>query len=39
MTQSLLLTIVLAPLLGSIIAGLFGRKIGRNWSHRAAIAG
>ena len=39
MTQSLLLTIVLAPLLGSIIAGLFGRKIGRNWSHRVAIAG
>lgn len=39
MTQSLLLTIVLAPLLGSIIAGLFGQKIGRNWSHRVAIAG
>lgn len=39
MTQSLLLTIVLAPLLGSIIAGFFGRRIGRNWSHRAAIAG
>lgn len=39
MTQSLLLTIVLAPLLGSIIAGLFGRQIGRKWSHRAAIAG
>lgn len=39
MTQSLLLTIVLAPLLGSIIAGLFGRQIGRKWAHRAAIAG
>lgn len=39
MTQSLLLTIVLAPLLGSIIAGFFGWKIGRNWSHRAATAG
>lgn len=39
MTQTLLLTIVLAPLLGSIIAGFFGRRIGRNWSHRAAIAG
>lgn len=39
MTQTLLLTIVLAPLLGSIIAGFFGRRIGRKWSHRAAIAG
>jgi len=39
MTQNLLLLIVLAPLLGSIIAGLFGNKIGRVWSHRAAIAG
>lgn len=39
MTQSLLLTIVLAPLLGSIIAGLFGRKVGHNWSHRVAIMG
>src|SRR5690554_3448080 len=39
MTQSLLLAIVLAPLLGSIIAGLFGRSIGRNASHRVAISG
>jgi NADH-quinone oxidoreductase subunit L len=39
MSQSLLLTAVIAPLLGSIIAGLFGSKIGRTWSHRAAIAG
>jgi len=39
MSQSLLVSIVLAPLFGSIIAGLFGNKIGRVWSHRAAIAG
>ncbi|OUR72075.1 NADH-quinone oxidoreductase subunit L [Methylophaga sp. 41_12_T18] len=39
MTQNILLLIVLAPLLGSIIAGLWGNKIGRVWSHRAAIAG
>lgn len=39
MSQSLLVSIVLAPLFGSIIAGLFGKKIGRVWSHRAAIAG
>jgi NADH-quinone oxidoreductase subunit L len=39
MNQSMLLIIVLAPLLGSIIAGLFGKKVGRVWSHRAAIAG
>ncbi|MBE0438661.1 MAG: NADH-quinone oxidoreductase subunit L [Gammaproteobacteria bacterium] len=39
MTQTLLLSIVLAPLFGSIIAGLFGKRIGRAWSHRAAIAG
>lgn len=39
MNQTLLLIIVLAPLLGSIIAGLFGKRVGRVWSHRAAIAG
>ncbi|KFI21757.1 NADH-quinone oxidoreductase subunit L [Nitrosococcus oceani] len=33
------LGIVFAPLIGSLIAGLFGKKIGRLWSHRAAIAG
>ncbi|CAH9016602.1 NADH-quinone oxidoreductase subunit L [Candidatus Nitrosacidococcus sp. I8] len=31
--------IIIAPLIGCIIAGLFGRKVGRVWSHRAAIAG
>ncbi len=39
MTQNLLLTIALAPLLGSILAGFFGNKIGNTWSHRAAIIG
>ncbi|MGR6033960.1 MAG: NADH-quinone oxidoreductase subunit L [Candidatus Nitrosoglobus sp.] len=33
------LGIVLAPLIGSIIAGLFGQQIGRIWSHRVTIAG
>ena len=39
MTENLLLTIALAPLLGSILAGFFGNKIGNTWSHRAAIIG
>ncbi len=39
LNQTLLLTIALAPLVGSIIAGLFGKKIGKVWSHRAAIYG
>ncbi|QBQ56429.1 NADH-quinone oxidoreductase subunit L [Nitrosococcus wardiae] len=33
------LGIVLAPLIGSVTAGLFGKKIGRRWSHRVTIAG
>ena len=39
MNQTLLLTIALAPLLGSIIAGFFGKQVGKVWSHRAAIYG
>ncbi|OUR64987.1 NADH-quinone oxidoreductase subunit L [Methylophaga sp. 42_25_T18] len=39
MNQSILLVIVLAPLLGSIIAGLFAKQVGRVGAHRAAIAG
>lgn len=39
MNQTLLLSIVLAPLLGSIIAGLFGKQVGRVWAHRAAVYG
>ena len=34
-----LLLIVLAPLLGAILAGLFGRRIGRAGSHAVTIAG
>ena len=34
-----LLIIVLAPLLGSILAGLFGRQIGRAGAHTVTIAG
>lgn len=39
MSQSLLLTLVLAPLFGSLLAGFFGKQIGRNNAHRVAIAG
>jgi NADH-quinone oxidoreductase subunit L len=39
MNQTLLLSIVLAPLFGSIIAGLFGNQVGRVWAHRAAVYG
>ncbi len=34
-----LLLIVLAPLLGAIVAGLFGRRIGRAGAHAVTIAG
>lgn len=34
-----LLTIVLAPLLGSVIAGLFGRQVGRAGAHTVTILG
>ena len=34
-----LLLIVLAPLLGAVLAGLFGRKIGRAGAHTATILG
>ncbi|MBX9895443.1 MAG: NADH-quinone oxidoreductase subunit L [Nitrosomonas sp.] len=36
--QTLYLLVPLAPLLGSIVAGLFGRYIGRTWSHRVTIS-
>ena len=39
MNQNLLLIIVLAPFIGGVISGLFGKQVGRMWSHRAAIAG
>ncbi len=37
--KAIYLTIVLAPLIGSMIAGLFGWRIGRCWAHRVTIAG
>ena len=38
-SKSVLLAIVLAPLLGSIVAGLFGRQIGRAGAHWITILG
>src|SRR5260221_14478967 len=37
--KSLYLLVPLAPLAGAIIAGLFGKAIGRVWSHRVTIFG
>ena len=37
--EQTLLTIVLAPLLASIVAGLFGRWVGRVGAHSITIAG
>ncbi len=39
MNQTTLLIIALAPLLGSILAGLFGNRIGRTGSHTVAVLG
>ncbi|MFA5370965.1 MAG: NADH-quinone oxidoreductase subunit L [Sideroxydans sp.] len=36
--QSLYLLVPLAPLAGAIAAGLFGKWLGRTWSHRITIA-
>ncbi len=36
--QTLYLLVPLAPLLGALIAGLFGHYIGRDWSHRITIS-
>jgi NADH-quinone oxidoreductase subunit L len=36
-TQDLYLLVPVAPLTGAIAAGLFGRMLGRAWSHRIAI--
>src|SRR4249919_4389233 len=38
-SKSVLLAIVLAPLLGAILAGLFGRRIGRVGAHTVTILG
>jgi NADH-quinone oxidoreductase subunit L len=37
--ENLYLTIVLAPLIGAIVAGLFGSKIGRRGAHSITITG
>ena len=36
--QSLYLLVPLAPLAGAIVAGVFGKWLGRTWSHRITIA-
>ena len=36
--QTLYLLVPAAPLLGAILAGLFGKWLGRKWSHRITIA-
>ena len=36
--QKLYLLVPMAPLVGALIAGLFGRLIGTVWSHRITIA-
>ncbi|MET0892160.1 MAG: NADH-quinone oxidoreductase subunit L [Pseudoxanthomonas sp.] len=39
LSKNVLLAIVLAPLLGSIVAGLFGRQVGRAGAHWVTILG
>ena len=39
LSKTILLVIVLAPLFGAIVAGLFGRQIGRAGAHTVTIAG
>ena len=39
LSKSVLVAVVLAPLLGAILAGLFGRRIGRVGAHSATILG
>lgn len=39
LSKSVLLAIVLAPLIGSIVAGLFGRHVGRAGAHTITILG
>ena len=38
-SQTLLLTVALAPLLGAVVAGFFGRAIGRRGAHTVTILG
>jgi NADH-quinone oxidoreductase subunit L len=39
LSQNLLLTIALAPLVGAIVAGLFGKTVGRRGAHLVTILG
>jgi NADH-quinone oxidoreductase subunit L len=39
LTPGLLLAVPLAPLVGAIVAGLFGKQVGRAGAHRVAILG
>ena len=39
LSKNVLLAIVLAPLLGSIVAGFFGRQVGRAGAHWVTILG
>src|SRR6476619_4202854 len=39
LSKSMLVAVVLAPLIGAILAGLFGRRIGRVGAHTVTIAG
>lgn len=39
LSKSLLIAVVLAPLVGSIIAGLFGRQVGRKGAQYVTILG
>jgi NADH-quinone oxidoreductase subunit L len=38
-SKTVLLAVVLAPLIGAIVAGLFGRQVGRAGSHSITILG
>ena len=39
LSQNILLAIALAPLFGAIVAGFFGKQIGRVGAHTVTIAG
>jgi len=39
LSQSMLLAVPLAPLVGAIVAGLFGKQVGRRGAHTVAILG
>ncbi|MGL5002851.1 MAG: NADH-quinone oxidoreductase subunit L, partial [Casimicrobium sp.] len=39
LSTNVLLIIALAPLFGSIVAGLFGRQVGRSGAHTVTIVG